>query len=42
MTRTISSLQKILASIDEVRSLIKQDLVELKEKYLGTPGAARS
>ena len=32
VTRTIASLQKILASIDEVRSLIKQDLLELKKK----------
>jgi DNA gyrase subunit A len=31
--RAIASLQKILASIAEVRSLIKQDLAELKEKY---------
>jgi DNA gyrase subunit A len=30
---TIAQLQKILASITEVRSLIKQDLTELKEKY---------
>jgi DNA gyrase subunit A len=31
--RTIAGLQKILASIGEVRALIKQDLAELKEKY---------
>ncbi len=31
--QTIARLQAILASIDEVRSLIKADLAELKEKY---------
>jgi DNA gyrase subunit A len=31
--RAIAALQKILASISEVRALIKQDLAELKEKY---------
>jgi DNA gyrase subunit A len=31
--RTIARLQAILASIDEVRALIKLDLSELKEKY---------
>ncbi len=31
--RTIADLQKILANIGEVRALIKQDMVELKEKY---------
>ena len=31
--RTIAGLQRILGSIEEVRKLIKQDLIELKEKY---------
>jgi DNA gyrase subunit A len=31
--RTIEGLQKILANIGEVRALIKQDMVELKDKY---------
>jgi DNA gyrase subunit A len=31
--RTIAGLQKILGSIQEIRLLIKQDLIELKEKY---------
>ena len=30
---TITRLQKILASVDEVRALIKQDLADLREKY---------
>jgi DNA gyrase subunit A len=30
---TISGLQKILSSIEEIRALIKQDLTELKDKY---------
>ena len=31
--RTISRLQKILGSIEEIRALIKEDLNDLKEKY---------
>ncbi len=31
--KTIAALQKILSNITEVRALIKQDMVELKEKY---------
>jgi len=31
--KIITDLQRILANISEVRSLIKQDMVELKEKY---------
>lgn len=31
--RTISGLQKILGSIEEVRALIKSDLADLREKY---------
>ena len=31
--KTIADLQRILANISEVRSLIKRDMEELKEKY---------
>jgi DNA gyrase subunit A len=31
--RTIANLERILADVNEVRKLIKQDLAELKEKY---------
>jgi DNA gyrase subunit A len=31
--RTITDLNRILSNIDEVRALIKADLIELKEKY---------